>query len=994
MKCFVHIHCVLQIAIFSFAMLLSLSNGAYCGLYDLPKDIFWGEDFSADQFDPVAIGESRPGYRSQVTPQSQAYYRYVMDKLGKGKELTYAETLVVRVMIMNRTWPDAPTINKKVSNLNRYIDNHKTQTMDRLVSPIAGIGGLVPYDLVPTGKLEKFRQYYWSLPRSKRNRTARFMMTYFQSVGYDMRSDKKRQKDKEQEDAGLKKRSEIIKQKKIRADEEEKRKRWEEQQKWFDDMRKKDAETAETRRKLESSSPKTNEDEIITQESEGRYSTKQPVDEATESKNVDDPSQDDKNSIAVDKENKQRESNAARKRLEKKIRESKREDPLKKKSTKKKTWVDMTPGERHKALKNNDPDAWKNLTRDLVGDDKKSSPKKASTSEITTTTSPPSSQKDNNIYEEEKGWVKGSKGTTKVFQTKDSQGNVIKITEVDYDNQGNVIDRRVYLGSGRKRETSADGGYNPLADQGMGMASTPSLIAKADTQAQKFQKQRPGSPADIQKNSGVVGGGDKPSDQSSSYTGGTIGGKPENAGDSTASGQPDGSDDQSTKKANKTGLDVKVVGTAPPGKCKIVNGQLVPVKGWPVKIAGMTVTLQGPINKSVKSSASGSFSFSEIPAGDYTISVKEWDYGMTNAKLKAPSGKEVKLVLKGSCPYLYVWTGQDFARENDIYSTARLRPDELIGALGLEDRMTMGLTVVNMSPESIPSELGRKKTYRDYYHILNEPRKTDDGDYLLKIVERAGEYSFTDLVQLQAVPIGPGKKAGVTRQGHFFLYDQLQEVASFGQIVSYFHDNTFDENGPLSIGLYDRQGIELKLPAEAFAHGVLAVTWQGFLTGTSEDHSSSPERPRLSLQRQDPAGVWRIMDWSYPRDEISQAMFLLEPLGTGWDGAKKVRLIVTNCLPQKFHRLDKVQWAKVDLKRPGVIDLELFSAMLSGHNQRQLLLAADNNYLRLGPNEEIGLRFDAERITLRKSYEYFFVSEGFYIPAPHISVATTIPASR
>ena len=103
------------------------------------------------------------------------------------------------------------------------------------------------------------------------------------------------------------------------------------------------------------------------------------------------------------------------------------------------------------------------------------------------------------------------------------------------------------------------------------------------------------------------------------------------------------------------GIEVTEVGSAPPGMCRIVDGQLVSVPGYKEQIKGMTVTLTGPTNKSAVSSGSGSFSFADIPAGNYVISVKGWDYGMTKQPFAAPSGKSVKIVLKGSCPYLYVW---------------------------------------------------------------------------------------------------------------------------------------------------------------------------------------------------------------------------------------------------------------------------------------------------------------------------------------------------
>lgn len=56
--------------------------------------------------------QSRPGYRARPTPQSVAYYRYVMEKIGRGEDINVSESIIIRKMIQNRTWPEAPTVSK------------------------------------------------------------------------------------------------------------------------------------------------------------------------------------------------------------------------------------------------------------------------------------------------------------------------------------------------------------------------------------------------------------------------------------------------------------------------------------------------------------------------------------------------------------------------------------------------------------------------------------------------------------------------------------------------------------------------------------------------------------------------------------------------------------------------------------------------------------------------------------------------------------------
>ncbi|MCG6534250.1 MAG: carboxypeptidase-like regulatory domain-containing protein, partial [Syntrophales bacterium LBB04] len=302
----------------------------------------------------------------------------------------------------------------------------------------------------------------------------------------------------------------------------------------------------------------------------------------------------------------------------------------------------------------------------------------------------------------------------------------------------------------------------------------------------------------------------------------------------------------------KPGIDVTVVGTAPPGKCTIVTGQLVAVKGYKENISGMTVVLTGPTSKTTTSSGGGGFSFQDLPAGKYVLSVKQWNYGMTKADFVCESGKAVKVVMKGSCPYLYVWNGNAFEKENDIYSVARLLPQDLLsdesGLLAEKQKAAIFL----FSPEHINEKVIKEKTMRDYYRISRPLRPDAEGNYRLKIVEQATEHSFTDQVRLMALDHPKDKKIGITREGQPFMIEEIQPLSTFAKPTSLYHG----------------EFIEIKLPSEAFQKGFVALTWQGFQDGMAEGHSSAAGQPKLSLQRHDPQGIWQTVDWVYPRDEV------------------------------------------------------------------------------------------------------------------------------
>ncbi len=433
--------------------------------------------------------------------------------------------------------------------------------------------------------------------------------------------------------------------------------------------------------------------------------------------------------------------------------------------------------------------------------------------------------------------------------------------------------------------------------------------------------------------------------------------------------------------ATSKGIEVTVVGTAPPGKCIIVQGQLVPVQGYKENISGMTVTLAGPVNQSATSSGGGGFSFKEIPAGDYIISVTQWNYGMTKQSFTAPSGKSIKIVLKGSCPYLYVWDGTSYVKENDIYSVARITPAEILQPEGILTADRDGLFLHQVSLDTIPDKLKKERSYSDYYKIGNNAKPVD-GNYRLKIVEQASEHSYTDFIELLALDHSPGTAAGITRDGKVFHYNTLTPVESLTDLNGKIYS---PEKG---IDLYDTAGIEIKLPYKAFSSGILAINWQGFLDGQGEGHTAAQGRPKLSLQRKDPQGIWQTVDWVYPRDEMQQSFFFMEQQGAGWDKEGIVRLVASSCINDKFHRIQSIQWGHAITDDMSVTALTLVSALTSDSaDVLKKVRSSDGESVHLGPGEEMSLVFKSSPLGEGLVRTLVFVTEGFYVPVPIVHFA-------
>ncbi|GEM_PF-6567340 len=664
---------------------------------------------------------------------------------------------------------------------------------------------------------------------------------------------------------------------------------------------------------------------------------------------------------------------------------------------------EMTAKEWHNKLKKNDPGAWKKVSDALKsgdpdkvddvlralgakstggeggGDPLRDAEEESGGAAAAGGAYKPPASSSGLPYENPNSWVPSGREATAVERSESARaadaarmGRIVaqgQSVDENIANAANQHDSAESAARGRRRRSSA------MADAIVG-GLTSGVAAGVDAAAGTI-----GAGA-----GNVVAGKIMPKDEGDAAGGQAEGGSSDMGADASSG---NGGNADAGQAAGSKGMSVQVVGTAPPGQCKIVSGQLVPVAGYKKRIAGQTVTLSGPVSRSTVSSGSGSFSFSAVPAGNYTIAVASWDYGMTSASLKAPSGKAIRIVLKGSCPYLYVLSGDGFARENDVYSTARMRPAELFAALDDHRKTVAALQVRHLSISSIPAWLIRQKRYRDYYRIWHKPTVNKTGNYVLKLVERAGEHSFTDLVKLQAVKLGRGMQAAVTRDGRFFYYKTpLHAVDSFlhmkGRVHN--HEKAHGESSS-SICLYDHQHIQLHLPREAFHSGVLAVCWRGFLDGTAEGHTASAGRPWLALQRQTPGGKWRTVAYDYPRDEVTWSVFQLHGR-EDWDGDGNIRLEVTSCLPEKFHSLIDASWGRaVDLPvKP--ITLELKSARLGqARDVRSRLAASDGVSMHLGPSQEAVMEFGGQKIEATETYAFFFVAEGFYIPAPQIRVA-------
>ena len=96
-----------------------------------------------------------------------------------------------------------------------------------------------------------------------------------------------------------------------------------------------------------------------------------------------------------------------------------------------------------------------------------------------------------------------------------------------------------------------------------------------------------------------------------------------------------------------------------------------------------------------------------------------------------------------SCPWVFTWDGNNYVKDNDIYSVARYTSGE----------------------------------YTDYY-ALNKPLKLTNGNYLLRIEEIQFEESYSDFYALKAVDHAPGVAVAPDDKGNIYVDGQ-------GEVIEY-----------------------------------------------------------------------------------------------------------------------------------------------------------------------------------------------------------------
>lgn len=296
----------------------------------------------------------------------------------------------------------------------------------------------------------------------------------------------------------------------------------------------------------------------------------------------------------------------------------------------------------------------------------------------------------------------------------------------------------------------------------------------------------------------------------------------------------------------------------------------------------------------------------------------------------------------GSCPWVFVWDGAEFAQDNDVYSTAR----------------------------------GAGSEYRDYY-LLSKPLAPSEGEYKLELREIENETSYTDLIELYSIDHSPDVMIGTDENGSVWTYRNPSAP------VSAVDQNGNDIMGEISAG--DGAGVKgyhnnyLTLDFSNLDVGsgaTLVFRAKGFLDD-GDPGAVIPGKPYIYIQTQDTNGAWVTRNIYYPRFEWAVTAYNLRDYLTY---SKKVRIYITSCNVGKYHLIDYIGLDTSPQESVIVNRLNLTSATHSASGDVMSgVQTADNVYAVTRPGEKIGLAFSMPETAEGMVRDFMFVTEGYYV---------------
>lgn len=296
-----------------------------------------------------------------------------------------------------------------------------------------------------------------------------------------------------------------------------------------------------------------------------------------------------------------------------------------------------------------------------------------------------------------------------------------------------------------------------------------------------------------------------------------------------------------------------------------------------------------------------------------------------------------------SCPWVYTWNGEQFIKDNDVYSTAR----------------------------------GAESEYKDFY-LLSKPLLPRDGRYQLELREVDQETSYTNQINLMSIDHARGVHVGVDEKGRVWTYKTPaapetaidQDGNSVMDLIS-SEDNT-------GFKAYNNNSLILDFSNMDLTKGAtLVLRAQGFQSD-GDPGAEIKAAPRIFIQTEDALGTWITRNIFYPRNNWAKDAYDLSAYLTS---SKRVRLLATSCNVGKYHVIDYVG---MDNSAQEPVQVRSLSPVKALHSSAgdvlSKVLTLDQTYSVMNPGENVQLVFDMPELAEGNARDFVFMTDGYYIP--------------
>jgi Tfp pilus assembly protein PilE len=304
-----------------------------------------------------------------------------------------------------------------------------------------------------------------------------------------------------------------------------------------------------------------------------------------------------------------------------------------------------------------------------------------------------------------------------------------------------------------------------------------------------------------------------------------------------------------------------------------------------------------------------------------------------------------------SCPYVHVWTGKEFVKDNDIIPAGN--PDE----------------------------------YTDYYKLAKAPAVDKTGLLALKIVEPLDEKTYLDRLELIEVIHPSYVKIAPTPEGKLFTFREQKLKPALKAVDKRGKDVLADVSRKLGGNYHGKAGDFIVFDFEK-----IRETKQGLRLILSSDLEPAYAGEEVPVDQQEdsclgPGGSlhievllnnnsWQELSVIHPHADWDIWLVDLTPfiekikgklkIKVGWTAEHKLDFCLLDTSSQVLFKANKLALISASHSRKG--------------NVLKLLNSSDNKYSRMVKGDEIALKFSGLKSGLDKKEvkDYILVSEGFY----------------